>query len=192
MNKIKIAVYDIMCTTNFFMSIWLCLNYYYHNDCYIIALYYKFINVYHVLRGCRVAHCFDLLKKNKIQLNKFWRSYWHYSAIHESARKELWGAIHIWKTSIGQREQEEGSCTRQSVGWLLQVCIPYSGWQGSIRQTTWLLVIKWFLIDWFKIPFLIPCTFSLILLPSLPRWWPSMWSLFLWIYSCSSCLLSKW
>ena len=37
---------------------------------------------------------------------------------------------------------------------------------------------------------LIPCTFSPILLPPPPHWWPSMWSLFLWFCPCSSCFCS--
>ena len=58
------------------------------------------------------------------------------------------------KIFIGRREQEQGSCTRPKIGLVVVRFLSFRGGQGSIRQITLLMLIRQFLLDWFKIPVL--------------------------------------
>jgi len=54
------------------------------------------------------------------------------------------------------RQKGEGTwiCTRQKSGLAIARSVSFRRWQGSIRQMTKLVLMRQFLMDWFKIPFL--------------------------------------
>ena len=54
------------------------------------------------------------------------------------------------------RQKGEGtrSYTGQKSRLVIERALSFGGWQGSIRQMTWPVLIRCFLIDWFKIPVL--------------------------------------
>lgn len=57
----------------------------------------------------------------------------------------------LFKVEDFGREPEQGHYTRQKVGCWLQKYFPFGGSQRSIWQIKRMVLIRWFLIDWFKI-----------------------------------------
>lgn len=75
---------------------------------YITVLYYQVINIYHLLRGCYVMHCCDLLKTefNWVNLRDLGFIQWfmNWTASDLADRKEIHGAV-LNERLTGRREQ---------------------------------------------------------------------------------------